>query len=205
MAPCCTSPSPAQPFGIAVLLCNIRGLRSKLDELENLIRDRRPHLVALTETWLSNDVLNAEVLFPGYECLRSDRCSRTGGGVLIYYLSDLCVTLLDSHQNASGTEEFLCCRVRCGSKTATVAVVYRSPGCDGTDTLHKIAQWGTRSNCLIIGDFNAPQVSWDSPQCNCPPHTCDRQIWTDPCLPTLPSTPSSGCVSSMASPAISWT
>ena len=42
-------------------------------------------LVAVTETWLSPDILDSEVThnFPGYSLLRCDRESRQGGGVAL--------------------------------------------------------------------------------------------------------------------------
>ena len=40
--------------------------------------------IALCETYLTNDILDAEVDIPGFSIVRCDRLDRIGGGVCIY-------------------------------------------------------------------------------------------------------------------------
>jgi hypothetical protein len=128
-----------------------------------MISDMKPQLMAFTETWLTPAIYDSEVQVPGFHFLRSDRLhGRGGGGVIIYYKADLSVQLLESIQDSDGFEESLCCRVRSGSKTATVVVIYRSPASPGCFTLARIEHWRRKNDCLILGDFNAPNIDWAS-------------------------------------------
>ena len=40
--------------------------------------------IALCETYLTNDTIDAEVCIPGFTIVKCDRLDRTGGGVCIY-------------------------------------------------------------------------------------------------------------------------
>lgn len=60
---------------------NARSVINKPEPLENLIIDYEPHLAAVTETWLTPDVLDHEFTPPNYSVIRKDRPTR-GGGVV---------------------------------------------------------------------------------------------------------------------------
>ena len=67
--------------------------RWKVQELEACINDKIEDklsvpLIALTETWLSPHIADAQVHLSGYDLVRSDRMSRKGGGVLLYVKDD---------------------------------------------------------------------------------------------------------------------
>ena len=142
------------------MTCNIRGLRTKIDELTTLAYELHPEIMAFTESWLLPTILDAEVCIPGYTCVRSDRNQSRGGGVILYYVSGLAVKLIEAFSNAEGTEEGLVVRVKNGCKLATIVLIYRSPSSAGLLTLEKIEMWRKKSDCLILGDFNAPNICW---------------------------------------------
>ena len=158
------------------MYCNIRSLRNKVDELETLVHEFQPNIIALTETWLTPSIMDSEICLQGYDCLRSDRHARTGGGVILYYQKNLNVTLVDAVQNTAGTEEFLCCSVRYGPKVVNIGVVYRSPCSDGTDTLPMLDKWRKNTNCIIVGDFNAPDIQWDTLSSSSSPNSFDKTL-----------------------------
>ena len=54
----------------------------------------------MTETHLSDSVVNAEVNIPGYTLYRSDRVGRTHGGTCVFVRDDLAAQLLLSHSNS---------------------------------------------------------------------------------------------------------
>lgn len=61
-------------------------------------------VVVLTETWLNDSVLNAELFPPGYQIFRRDRCElhtglSMGGGVLIAVASHIKVTRISQLEN----------------------------------------------------------------------------------------------------------
>ncbi|VDP75368.1 unnamed protein product [Echinostoma caproni] len=67
---------------------NAQGFFSKFPEVELRCRTSRWDFIAVTETWLTTDILDSELRLPGMEPLRRDRPSR-GGGVLLYYYNKL--------------------------------------------------------------------------------------------------------------------
>ena len=64
---------------------NIRGLslkchRTKVSELSDKMSINNSIGMALTETWLKPEILDAEIHIPGYNIFRSDRIKRIRGG-----------------------------------------------------------------------------------------------------------------------------
>ena len=158
-------------------MCNIRSLRNKIDEVICLVEEVRPHLLALTETWLTTSIFDGEIMILGYNILRSDRLhARGGGGVALYYASDLSVELLETVSSSDGLEECLVCRVKSFSKSSIVGVFYRSPGSSGQLTLQKLEQWSKRNACLFMGDFNAPDIDWSTLSCHSSVDSFDNQL-----------------------------
>jgi Reverse transcriptase (RNA-dependent DNA polymerase) len=70
-----------------VLYQNVRGLNSKTLECLSSVLAQEHDVVALTETWLSDSVKNAELFDERYLVFRRDRGSR-GGGVLLAVRAD---------------------------------------------------------------------------------------------------------------------
>lgn len=67
---------------------NVRGLNSKIDKFYSSISECEFEVVALTETWIQQDVLNSELFPDNYTVYRSDRNLQltnyhTGGGTLL--------------------------------------------------------------------------------------------------------------------------
>lgn len=72
---------------------NCRSVLNKLESLECLLLDLEPDFVALTETWLNNDILDSEVTPPNYNIIRKDRPTR-GGGVALMIKREIQYTVL---------------------------------------------------------------------------------------------------------------
>ena len=115
--------------GLTVLL-NARSLMNKRDELEELVNTRNPVLLAVTETWLTSDVMDGEVAIQGYTLLRSDRVSsRNGGGVALFVRHDVPVSLLTTTASTEGTYEGIWCRAKLSPNGyVIVGTIYRTPG-----------------------------------------------------------------------------
>ena len=67
--------------GLHFIHINARSL--KILELGLLAQKTGASIIAVTETWYDNSILNAEVVLPGYNLVRKDRDMK-GGGVCIY-------------------------------------------------------------------------------------------------------------------------
>ena len=62
-----------------------------MDELTLLADIHNPDVFCIVETWLANDINDAEISISGYHSCRLDR-RRHGGGVLLY-TSKTCITI----------------------------------------------------------------------------------------------------------------
>ena len=67
---------------LVLLQVNCRSICNKILEFWNLIVAYNPAVVIGTESWLGEEINNAEVFEDDYIMFRRDRCSR-GGGVFI--------------------------------------------------------------------------------------------------------------------------
>ena len=79
---------------ISMITINARGLilkkdRSKIKQLEVIIKDTNAVIVVVTETWLDDSVNSAEICIKGYNLYRTDRDGREIGGSCIYIRSDI--------------------------------------------------------------------------------------------------------------------
>ena len=93
---------------------NIRGLRSKIYDLELLCSEHMIDVVALQETWLNE---NIEIKMKGYKIFRQDRNNNTrGGGVVIFCRETMDAIMVNSNdimgiEDRDGTQ-FLTVRIR---------------------------------------------------------------------------------------------
>ena len=132
--------------------------------------------VGVTETWLHEGVLDAEVThaFPGYNLSRSDRAGgRQGGGVALYLREDLTGDILSSYTEVYPPRGGSICEllaVKVHQLDILVCVLYKPP-----DT--RIEEFSGMLKCLdetlsalpspaptviLMGDFNFPKtcITW---------------------------------------------
>ena len=84
-------------------LLNVRSLRNKLAELEDDVVKNSFDVIAITETWLNDNIDDKELALQGYRLFHRDRAypsalavpSATNGGVCLYVRDDIGVTLVD--------------------------------------------------------------------------------------------------------------
>ncbi|VDP90861.1 unnamed protein product [Echinostoma caproni] len=81
-------------------------------------------IIAVTENWLTDDILRSELGLPGMSLLRRDRLTR-GGGVPLYNRSDLQCDAVDPPVSAP---DAIWCKLKLSKHAGClVGVVYRSP------------------------------------------------------------------------------
>ena len=114
-------------------------------------------VVGVTETWLSNMILDKEIIPYGYSIYRKDRTSR-GGGVLVAIKNTISSRLVQSPLNL----ELIA--VELIEINYLVFVVYLPPNIDIIllkETISFIKQYcSSNLNVIIIGDFNLPDINW---------------------------------------------
>lgn len=160
---------------VKIISANIAGLYSrkskhKVDMLRELAEKEEVSLVALTESHLNEDIDSAEVTMQGYHLYRIDRkLGIKKGGVVVYVRKDLARFCSRMIGGAEGVVEHL---ILYFEPINFVFVTIYRPECQShefTSTLAKIEQFledcgSPQPNVMIVGDFNFPQVNWNTLQ-----------------------------------------
>ena len=79
----------------SLLLTNANRIFNKLDELSILLKSKSFDIVAITETWLSDDIPDSVVHVNEYSVFRQDRNGAIGGGVMCYISKNIFSRVLD--------------------------------------------------------------------------------------------------------------
>ena len=109
---------------------NARSLAPRLNDICHLVDSERLDILCVSETWLTEDVLDAVLLVPGYRLFRCDRPGgRRGGGVAILVSDDLRVSRLhDTSDGEPGVEALWLSVGGAGWAQVIVGAIYRPPG-----------------------------------------------------------------------------
>lgn len=144
---------------------NARSIVKKLVPLLALVTSYSPHVVAITETWLHDGVLDCEFTPPGYVAVRNDRSRGKGGGVALLIRSDIKFFVLPDTPDV----ELVWCKLCLNKLSIIVGVCYRAPG-SSLEYLQRLStfmhkhDFGT-SEFVFMGDFNAPGINWQTKSC----------------------------------------
>ena len=115
-------------------------------------------IIGLSETWLSKDILDTEILPTKYIIYRKDRGSR-GGGVMLAIKNCLPNCELQSPPNL----ELITVSIYL-NRTITCCMVYVPPNATAeyhAELVNYLATITSSSSpVLIFGDFNIPHVNW---------------------------------------------
>jgi hypothetical protein len=151
-------------------LCNVRSIKRscKWDpfvcEVENAVI--RPSLIAITETWLSAEVVDALRYVNGFDLYRGDRKCGIGGGIALY-VSNVVFSSCVVPVNCVLCE-LLCvdCFVKTNLRTAIRCIVYYRPPKQCLEEMQEFCDHIMNLRCtdkqmLIMGDFNLPDINWN--------------------------------------------
>ena len=166
----------------------MNGLTNKIDELRTCLSVYdNISVICITETHLKNTVLDAEIEIEGYRFSGKDRnfnikgndaimknegdhCSM-GGGSIIYYRNDMNAKIFKDFSEKAPNSLVLELDSNVGK--FCVACVYRSPNL--SITLNKRLLFCIKEICkasntyetIVVGDFNLPDVSWETGNIKC--------------------------------------
>ena len=146
---------------------------AKLTELQSLVTIYDIGLIAITETWLSHDVLDTEVLPSKYNIMRKDRCEtragQRGGGVLLGV--DSRFTSRRRPDLEAADHEIMVCETQATDQRSPktgIVICYRPPSSDVAAfnaaldcTLNNVSL--AYCNFCVLGDFNMPAIDWRHP------------------------------------------
>ena len=137
--------------------------KHKRDEIGWMLENDEIDILGITESWTHEDILDAEINFPGFSLFRRDRKIGTkirGGGVLMYIRDFLSPVLTLSCQDCEG----IWAKIKCiGDKELMLGVYYRGPNTSPEECqnlLQSIRQQTTKST-IIMGDFNYRNIDWN--------------------------------------------
>ena len=147
-------------------LINARSIINKWDELIIWAARETCDLIAVTETWLHDDVRDCELQLPGYNLYRQDRNGSHHGGVLLYVADALTSSQLGASADVHVHCEQLWCSVQrpYGPKTV-FGVVYRSPDNEDDNWMALMEMHCKHPRVCVMGDFNCPNVNWTAGIC----------------------------------------
>ena len=142
-------------------LWNARSICNKLNFFQSLAYSKSFDIICITETWLTSSILNKEILPENYTIYRRDRGSR-GGGILIGISDNIPSKLAFTSPSAEVTAVELLLH-----PPLLLYCVYDPPSSPyslshNQNLFHSLSSIPHDSNCLVVGDFNAPDISWSS-------------------------------------------
>ena len=144
-----------------IMHANVRSIIPKIDELRILLSEIQCAIFIVTESWLDDSLDTRLIDIPGYSILRQDREHKGGGGILIYYLQNLNVKLVQIHK----TEEVECLVVvvKVNSLRLGIITVYRPPSTSYSklSVLEDLITdlYPQVDTVYILGDLNCDQLS----------------------------------------------
>ena len=82
--------------GFKIIFWNTRSVLKKIDSIRDKVHLYMPNIVAVTESWLKDNIPNSMIDIAGYNVYRQDRKfanrdgrTKRGGGLLLYMRNDL--------------------------------------------------------------------------------------------------------------------
>lgn len=147
---------------------NVRGMRTKTNEIYNNILLCSYDVIIFTETWLNSGVMNNEFIDARYMVYRRDRqhqVKKDGGGVLIAVSKNL-VSSRMSYWETECEDLWVQVTLNLGgtSKKIAFCAVYLSPSCSSDLYLKLFCNVeniiNQNDDVVIMGDFNLSNIRW---------------------------------------------
>ena len=149
-------------------------------ELKTLTFNEKYDLICITESHLSSDIHDAEIFIENYTMYRGDRLDgREKGGSIIYVNNYIPCSKIDWFS----PNDSIAVIIDLHDFKLIVACVYRSQSIsyrDNIDMLNEVSTLcsnkPTDCEVAMFGDFNLPDVLWDSATVVCPENTKDKKF-----------------------------
>jgi hypothetical protein len=144
---------------------NLNSLVAKFDELLTNVLSGSPHIVLVTETWLSEYHDDSLVNLPGYTVYRRDRVGSRGGGVCVYLMDSVfCQFKVNILPCTFHSSEGIFLLITLNNFSLVIGCVYRPPNslieCDHEIFLFLTNLFLKYKNVIVAGDFNLPNLTW---------------------------------------------
>ncbi|XP_072033236.1 uncharacterized protein [Amphiura filiformis] len=148
---------------LKVLSANLQSMKAKRESFWEAVEASQPDVIIANETWLKPDLLNSEMMPPGYNSpIRKDRADGYGG-VLLATKGDL----IDGEIQLDSDCEIIATKVEMVKQQPLIIIsAYRPPKNDlpyAQNLCQAIRQVVTKypaASFWISGDFNLPDINW---------------------------------------------
>jgi len=144
---------------VKILQWNCRSLSNKLSNFKLHVYGRKPHVVCLSETWLSH---NYEPNLVNYSAVYKHRgAPQPGGGLAIFVRSDVTYLEQDLQPYPQGFLEVCGIKIYLKNNVPISILNVYNPNAQVTpqELNHYFLQ--LEPSCLIVGDFNAHSSIWE--------------------------------------------
>ena len=166
---CVNNNKPKKPKNSSnLLICysNVNSLLNKRYELNELIADKDPDIIQLTETLpkhCNKDTdFSQDFHIPDYNLFFNKDPKR---GISIYIKTSIDATIIDT-LNCDLIECIICLSLNVNNQSIFLGCINRSPSTDKTTStnqlidLFKSIDICKYDKCLMTGDFNYPDIDW---------------------------------------------
>ena len=149
---------------VKLFYTNAQSIGNKMNILKAQILELCPHIIAITEAWTHEDIVEAELKLEGYEIVarsdRKDTVDGRGGGVIIYSsLSNVSPSKLQTSFHEITAVKFS----NKHEPDLHIHILYRSPNSSETNNEYLLKHISNiPENTVIIGDFNCSEIDWNN-------------------------------------------
>ena len=156
--------------GLSIIHFNVRSLNANFRKLDQHLSqlDFQFDIIAVTETWFSQNTVTNVFNMKGYELFYVSRNSGKGGGVALYINSSLKCKKVEN-KSVCSEENFECVTVELsmeGARNVIISCIYRKPGAPlerFTEALEELYSDIKKNKVLYIcGDFNVDLLKQDT-------------------------------------------
>lgn len=148
---------------------NVRSLIAGFGEFVDIVLSEGFDIIAVTETWLTPDILNNITSIPGFTFYRQDRGMGRGGGVGVYVSKKLNVQIIDDIDiTPSAHLEHIWLKVKLKTKTLVLGNIYRPPSGNLNFFINQLDEIlsqlvHTVEDIVCVGDMNVNLLNLNNP------------------------------------------
>lgn len=149
---------------LRVMFFNARSIRNKMDELKIMVKENRPEVIAIVESWLTESIFDSEITIENYNFIRMDRkheYKEKGGGIIVYIQENL--TFVNCTEEFCHNIDHLWISVMDkGLNNIMVGIFYRPPDSNEEDLgfLVRNLKKFKSARTIVVGDFNYADIDW---------------------------------------------
>ena len=148
---------------------NARSICNKLNLVSDYLLSKKDlDLLFITKTWLTSNYTDSMCCPKGFNVLRCDRLCGKGGGVLVFYKSELHINHVDVVLPTDSCFEIVCVDLYSRSNIlCRFCCVYLPPSQPVSVIDSLCAKLGplifANKPTFLFGDFNLPNIDWSIP------------------------------------------